>query len=123
MTEHAQGLGLDRIERLSNEKAKLEIEVAKLEKKNKTMFAFVMKLANTDIDDMNIDDVHLDALDIIHELTMRKLKRVCAWHPKYFGTELVIAAGEGPVSHGICPKCAEIMKQGIKRDTGKDKDE
>ncbi len=40
-----------------------------------------------------------------------KMKLVCAWHPKYFGTEKVIReaeSGASPgVTHGICEECRE----------------
>lgn len=34
------------------------------------------------------------------------LKVMCAWHPQYFGTQLVLREGPpGRVSHGVCEQC------------------
>lgn len=41
------------------------------------------------------------------------MKTLCAWHPEYFGSELVLKddGKGGPDSHGICPACAAILEQ------------
>ncbi len=65
----------------------------------------------------------IEAYDKAVEQEIPRMKLVCAWHPKIFGTEKVMreaAPGrekEG-VSHGICGECrAELAKRKAERGT------
>jgi hypothetical protein len=42
------------------------------------------------------------------------MKVICAWHPGYFGEELVMEDGNEPTSHGICPACLKRLEGGEK---------
>ena len=43
------------------------------------------------------------------------MKRVCAWHKKHFGFELVMEDGDPEhVTHGMCPECEKIENDIIK---------
>lgn len=44
-------------------------------------------------------------LERAYEAQQSQMKAMCAWHPKYFGTELVMREGSEPATHGICDEC------------------
>jgi hypothetical protein len=35
----------------------------------------------------------------------------CAWHTQYFGTTKTIREGADPASHGVCDRCAAILRR------------
>lgn len=40
-----------------------------------------------------------------------KAKKMCAWHPKYFGKPLTMREGpEEKTTHGICPACDRMLR-------------
>lgn len=59
-----------------------------------------------------------DAYDnFVEETILPRMELRCAWHPRYFGVELVMRAAqpgyEGhDASHGICPECRAKLERG-----------
>ena len=47
---------------------------------------------------------------------IRLHKKVCAWHTKHFGFDLVLREGIEPTTHGICPDCFRKEKKEIEDD-------
>lgn len=35
----------------------------------------------------------------------------CAWHAQHFGTSKTIKEGRLPASHGLCERCAAILRR------------
>ena len=59
-----------------------------------------------DVENPEMTSGETDPLHIALERAYEQMRVMCAWHPKYFGTELVMREGtSGRVSHGICDEC------------------
>jgi hypothetical protein len=43
------------------------------------------------------------------EAQQNQMRVECAWHPKSFGTTLVMREGSEPTSHGICDECRKLV--------------
>lgn len=37
-------------------------------------------------------------------------KRICAWHPLYFGVPFVMQEGDEPATHGCCNRCISRLE-------------